>query len=117
MLDMREYAQRVVELTTGQKPERFGPGGDWRLQASLERMLELIGEAPQPRSQRSPGAFSRDSPGRHCRYAKRSHPRLRTRLTLPSSGTRPRSVPELFKAFGARHRANAAIRTLNPLRA
>ncbi len=45
MLDMREYAQRVVELTTGQKPERFGPGGDWRLQASLERMLELIGEA------------------------------------------------------------------------
>ncbi len=45
MLDMREYAQRVIELTAGQTPETFGPGGDWRLRASLERMLELIGEA------------------------------------------------------------------------
>jgi len=45
MLDMREYARRVVELTTAQKPGSFGPGGDWRCQASLERELELIGEA------------------------------------------------------------------------
>ena len=45
MLEMREYAQRGLELTAGQNPRVLGPGGDWRWQASLERMLELIGEA------------------------------------------------------------------------
>jgi len=45
MLDMREYARRVVELTAGQTEQVLGPDGDWRFQASLERLLEVIGEA------------------------------------------------------------------------
>ncbi len=42
---MREYGRRVVELTAGLEEAAIGPGGDWRLQAALERALELIGEA------------------------------------------------------------------------
>lgn len=42
---MREAAQRVAELTAGQTEAALGPGGDWRFQASLERLLEIIGEA------------------------------------------------------------------------
>ncbi len=45
MLDMREAARRVVELTAGQAEAALGPGGDWRFQTSLERLLEIIGEA------------------------------------------------------------------------
>ncbi|MBI4025836.1 MAG: DUF86 domain-containing protein [Verrucomicrobia bacterium] len=45
MLDMREHARRVVELTAGRTEEALRSGGDWRLQASLERTLEIIGEA------------------------------------------------------------------------
>ncbi len=45
MLDMREYARRVVELTADHTEQALGPGGDWRFQASLERLLEVIGEA------------------------------------------------------------------------
>lgn len=45
MLDMREFARRVVELTAGQTEQALRPGGDWRFQASLERLLETIGEA------------------------------------------------------------------------
>ena len=45
MLDMREAARRVAELTAGRTEAALGPGGDWRFQASLERLLEIIGEA------------------------------------------------------------------------
>jgi uncharacterized protein with HEPN domain len=45
MLDMREAARRVVELTADQTEGALGPSGDWRFQASLERLLEVIGEA------------------------------------------------------------------------
>jgi uncharacterized protein with HEPN domain len=45
MLDMREYARRVVELTAGQTEQALAPGGDWRIQANLDRLLEVIGEA------------------------------------------------------------------------
>lgn len=45
MLDMREAARRVAELTAGRTEDTLGPGGDWRFQSSLERLLEIIGEA------------------------------------------------------------------------
>jgi len=35
----------VAELTAGRTEAALGPGGDWRFQASLERLLEIIGEA------------------------------------------------------------------------
>jgi len=44
-LDMHEAARRVVELAAGQTEGALGPSGDWRLQTSLERLLEIIGEA------------------------------------------------------------------------
>lgn len=45
MLDMREYAQRVVDLTVGHTKEDITEERDWPLRLSLERALEIIGEA------------------------------------------------------------------------
>ena len=45
MLDMREYAQRVADLTAGHTKEDITEERDWPLRLSLERALEIIGEA------------------------------------------------------------------------
>ncbi|MGQ0591835.1 MAG: HepT-like ribonuclease domain-containing protein [Gammaproteobacteria bacterium] len=45
MLDMRDYAQRVVDLTAGHTKEDITEERDWPLRLSLERALEIIGEA------------------------------------------------------------------------
>lgn len=45
MLDMREYAQRIVDLTAGHTKEDITEEWDWPLRLSLERALEIIGEA------------------------------------------------------------------------
>ena len=45
LLDMHDYALRVVTLTQGQSEHSITRDNNWQLQASLERCLELIGEA------------------------------------------------------------------------
>ena len=45
LLDMHVYALRVVTLTQGQSEHSITRDNNWQLQASLERCLELIGEA------------------------------------------------------------------------
>jgi hypothetical protein len=45
MLDMREYAQRVMDLTAGHTKEDSTEERDWPLRLSLERAIEIIGEA------------------------------------------------------------------------
>ena len=45
LLDMHDYALRVVTLTQGHSELSITRDNNWQLQASLERCLELIGEA------------------------------------------------------------------------
>ena len=58
LLDMREYAHRVVALTQGHTADALTRENNWQLQASLERYLELIGEA----ANRIPANFQKTHP-------------------------------------------------------
>lgn len=45
LLDMRDYGQRAVALTSGRKAESLVGDAGWEARAALERTLFIVGEA------------------------------------------------------------------------